>query len=450
MKNKTPRPQKQKPPKNKTTPSGPTTTQHLPTITASSNASAPAAAPQPRNHTLPPHHDKHTILIALVGTSPAILTETIWALANPEPHTPPILPHRILAITTTTGKTALQTLFRPTPQLNGATPWAALRTALATQGHNLEGRLQFGNTHTNIHTITTADTPDHLTHELDDIRTPADNTAAADFIYQLLHPLTQEPDNRLIASLAGGRKTLGALLAATLTILGREHDLLTHVLVTPPYDTLPGFWFPAQPGPPLKDQKNKTHPPSRANLTLATIPFVPLRNLFQKQLIKHPHSYTQLVAHCTQQVLTNNTQHLHIALNTFDRTLTIGQHPPITLSPIQYLTLHFLATDALQHKKNYTSYKDAIDDLQRHTHTLHQKATNIKNTDLGYHHWLTETHLIHRAKQLKNDDLNKTLNEIRKKIKHHLPNPHTTIQALPTRGRFTLQIPPENITIHDT
>jgi hypothetical protein len=46
-----------------------------------------------------------TILIAGMGTSPAVLTETVWALAHQEQ---PVVPDEIVVITTKSGKEALR------------------------------------------------------------------------------------------------------------------------------------------------------------------------------------------------------------------------------------------------------------------------------------------------------------------------------------------------------
>ena len=48
--------------------------------------------------------DNRTILIAGMGTSPAVLTETVWALAHQEK---PVVPDEVMVITTKSGKDAL-------------------------------------------------------------------------------------------------------------------------------------------------------------------------------------------------------------------------------------------------------------------------------------------------------------------------------------------------------
>ena len=46
-----------------------------------------------------------TILLAVTGMSPAILTETVWALAHEKPA---IIPERVVAVTTITGRQAIE------------------------------------------------------------------------------------------------------------------------------------------------------------------------------------------------------------------------------------------------------------------------------------------------------------------------------------------------------
>lgn len=66
---------------------------------------------------------------------------------------------------------------------------------------------------------------------------------------------------------------MGALLRL-LTLSGRETDRLTHVLVNDPYDTLPDFFFPAQPGGPIPSRLGAPVDPSDARIELADVPLV--------------------------------------------------------------------------------------------------------------------------------------------------------------------------------
>ena len=63
------------------------------------------------------------ILIAGMGTSPAVLTETVWALAHQEQ---PVVPDEIVVITTKSGKESLRkAIMSETPSV-----WDRLKAAL--------------------------------------------------------------------------------------------------------------------------------------------------------------------------------------------------------------------------------------------------------------------------------------------------------------------------------
>ena len=152
------------------------------------------------------------ILLAVTGMSPSVLTETIWALANqPEP----IIPSRVIAVTTTTGRDSIKHhLFTPLSRFSGQTAWDTLRHALEEKGFDITGRLRFGTTADDIRVITALDLVSGQSVELADLRSPSDSAAAADYLLEQVRAVVENPDTELIASIAGGRKTMGALLYA--------------------------------------------------------------------------------------------------------------------------------------------------------------------------------------------------------------------------------------------
>lgn len=83
---------------------------------------------------------------------------------------------------------------------------------------------------------------------LPDVRSLADNTAIADQIVAHVAELTAGGAPPLHASLAGGRKTMGYLLAAAMMLYGRREDRLSHVLVHPPELEGTDFFFKAPGG----------------------------------------------------------------------------------------------------------------------------------------------------------------------------------------------------------
>jgi len=127
--------------------------------------------------------------------------------------------------------------------------------------------------------------------DLEDIVTAEDNLAAADAILEVVRGLTSNPDIRLIASLACGRKTMSAFMALAMTLVGRPEDRLCHVLVNAPFDSPwlhPKFYFPTHPPTQhkLRDRSGKTVEVisgAKARIELAEAPFVPLAKLFEKE-----------------------------------------------------------------------------------------------------------------------------------------------------------------------
>ncbi len=231
--------------------------------------------------------------------SPAILTETVWALAHPKDGATPVIPDEVVVITTSKGANDLdRDLFTPSAVWKGRTVWQTLRREILGVSADGDGRLDLKPPQV----ISLAEPKTGRSRALDDIRTPEENAAAAEFILDEVRRITANDDTRLICSIAGGRKTMSALLAAALSLLGRKRDRLTHVLVNDPFDDprlAPRFFFPTE-----KPQEHRLRLPDsgervissrEARLELAEVPFVPLRYLFRDQLGRFPGGFMDLV-----------------------------------------------------------------------------------------------------------------------------------------------------------
>ena len=224
-----------------------------------------------------------TTLLAVTGLSPAIVTETLYALAR---ENPPILPERVVFLTTATGAHQIETqLFTPSPAWGGLTVWESLRTSLGAKPDQLIAE--------SPRLICYPDENSGRQAPLVDIVSPADNHAAAESIFGAVWDIVRDADHRLIASIAGGRKTMGALLHSAVSLIGRESDRITHILVETPYDALAGFFYPEQPEQALLDRSGRVREARDARLHLTDIPFVPLRNRFQ-ELDELPGSFLAL------------------------------------------------------------------------------------------------------------------------------------------------------------
>ena len=164
------------------------------------------------------------ILVISTGLAPQVVTEMLWWLAARE-GAPRVVPDAIHIVTTGRGAKVVR------EQLLGA------------GGKLAEFCREFGlpdlGARVNVLVPTEADLgPGDDTRDLDT------NIGYANLITRLLRDLTADPDTHVHASLAGGRKTMSFYLGYAMSLLGREHDELSHVLVSPPaFENSPDFWW---------------------------------------------------------------------------------------------------------------------------------------------------------------------------------------------------------------
>ncbi len=204
----------------------------------------------------PSHHYQKRILLAVSGMSPQIVTETLYSLATREKA--PFIPTDIFLITTANGKKqAEQQLLHP-----DTGKFHQLCTDYALPDINFPAD--------NILVIKDA------AGELDDIKTPENNEAAADFIIRKVRDLAQDSETALHASIAGGRKTMGYYLGYALSLYGRSQDILSHVLVTDKFENLKDFFYPTLYSNIIYDREQRSLDTQEAEVMLAEIPFVRL------------------------------------------------------------------------------------------------------------------------------------------------------------------------------
>ena len=223
-----------------------------------------------------PHAYKKRILLAVSGMSPQIVTETLYALAVNQ--TDAFIPTEIHLISTNAGKNeAVLKLLHP-------------KTGQFYQLCNDYGLTGIEFSEKNIHVI--ANKQGVL---LDDIKTPEENEAAADFITQKVNELTRDDDSALHVSIAGGRKTMGYYLGYALSLYGRAQDRLSHVLVTDRYESLRDFFYPTPYSHVVHDRDNKALDAQAAEVILASIPFVRLRTGLPKCFLENNVSFNDSV-----------------------------------------------------------------------------------------------------------------------------------------------------------
>ena len=200
------------------------------------------------------------ILVAVSGLSPQVVTETLYALAVSD--LPRFVPTEIHLVTTSEGADRARLTL-----LSGGPGWLQR----LCDEYSIP-RPALDDAH--IHVIA-----DSTGQPLEDLRTPAENEFAADTILGAIRRFTSDPAAAVHVSIAGGRKTMGFFAGYALSLLGREQDRLSHVLVAPPYEGHPEFFYPTRStriiytGPGSRPVDT-----SKAVVQLAAIPFIPLQH----------------------------------------------------------------------------------------------------------------------------------------------------------------------------
>ncbi|GAB4218391.1 MAG: hypothetical protein Fur007_24000 [Rhodoferax sp.] len=223
-----------------------------------------------------PQHYARRILLAVSGLSPQIVTETLYALAADEQA--PFIPTEVHLITSAEGARRAELSL-----LSDDLGWFHR----LLRDYHLPG-VRFDRSH--IHIMRGAQG-----QPLSDIRTPADNQAAADFITAQVRAFTADDGCALHASIAGGRKTMGFYLGYALSLFGRPQDRLSHVLVSDPYESSYDFFYPTPYSRVLQTKDGQLADTALAEVTLAQIPFVSLRHGLPSALLTGTASFNDTV-----------------------------------------------------------------------------------------------------------------------------------------------------------
>lgn len=196
-----------------------------------------------------------------MGTSPQVLTETLYAIhMQGKP-----FPEEVYLITSANAKAkAVEWLFE-------------------------QGQIDYLKAHHNL-----PDFKFELSHilpmqhddgvEVFNGREEEDQQSIADSITRIVAKFTTDENCRIHASIAGGRKTMAFYMGYAMSIFGREQDVLSHVFVSEDFEFSEKFFFPT-----LIDNyianKDKVLNTKDAKVTLAEIPFVRMRNMVDQSFI---------------------------------------------------------------------------------------------------------------------------------------------------------------------
>ncbi len=381
-----------------------------------------------------------TVLIAVTGRSPAVLTETVWALAKHPQR--PVIPDKIIVLTTLTGEREIKgQLFGPDEL------WFTLRKQLLGKNHESDPRLDFADTPDRIRVFTRKSGGKRV--QLDRMDTIEETEAVGDCLVEEIWNWVGRPETQVFASISGGFKTMSALLYAAMTVLGGPQDRILHVLVGEPYDggTKPLFFWPKQPAQELECiRPSKTGLPgpqikaAKASLVLTDVQFPPLRKLFGDYGFKEAPTFGALVAMSRNAVVTLAIPPVQkLALHPANFTAEINDLP-LNISKTEFIMLQFLAEWVLNGVKpecldNAGEWGNAYSEflLQKHSTAPLQRRAFLEDR-------------IKAAKEDEGSRFTKTLSALRKKLENSGVAGKSLARHLP-KGKHCLNLAAELIQI---
>lgn len=245
-----------------------------------------------------------TMLLAVSGMSPAIITETLYGINKRGD----AWPTSVKIITTSVGDEKIW---------NGLVKEGQLEKLC----HEL-GKPLLSISRNDILVIPNADGK-----PVEDARSEDDHEALANFIISTVRDYTQDPNMAIHASLAGGRKTMTFYLGYAMTLFGRHFDRLSHVLISDGYENSRDFYFPTRDSQNITNSKGQQLDAKNAEVTLADIPFIRQRQLVPDMLTGLDEGNTKETVNFRQLVnlinLGEQAEQIRLAINAEKQMLTI-------------------------------------------------------------------------------------------------------------------------------
>lgn len=336
-----------------------------------------------------PHDYQHRILIAVTGMSPQIITETVYALASQEN---PFVPTEIHVFTTQEGyNRARLTLLGDIADKSG---WL-LRLC---QDYSLP-QITFDEAH--IHVL-----KDENGQVLNDIRTESDNILLADMITSTMQRIIDGyevagEDCALHVSIAGGRKTMGYYVGYSLSLLGRPQDRLSHVLVSESYEGHPEFYYPTPYTKVITTRENKPLDTKEAEVSLAYIPFVRLRNELPRSLISQQTSFSDLIENAQKAI----SGDLSLMINVAEKTIFAGGKE-IKLEPINFAFYwmfvdHVLAGNEMGYHVSLNAEIIQTELLKRYAKLVGIHSGDYESVEKALKHGVTKEYMEQRLTRIK-------------------------------------------------
>lgn len=375
------------------------------------------------------------VLAFVSGMSPAIITETIYALAKSEEAW---VADDIYIFTTQTGKKEIE------EQLLTSGVYQEMCNALKidSKKHKLTAK--------NIEIIT------FNGDSLDDIRSKQDNDYLANFLIDRMFNLCKKDNTQVYVSLAGGRKTMSYYMGYALSLFGRPQDKLFHVLVSEPFDgrVEPRFYYPdAKQYKYKSDNCEKVLCGYDAKLELADIPFVSMRDAYPQDLIKKG-DFRTMIGSINQELEFNN---IHLEFDFSAKNIICNKKIAIKLTDSQMAIYLYFANHLRNGKKTIKLTDIDPQDILDNIAYINNNNTNVTAYEVFQKNHIRETDRILKSLQRKDREkfvkkfIYPNLAEIKQKIEsqHFISSNNFKIQLSGKKGdgSYRLNLNPDNIII---
>ncbi len=211
------------------------------------------------------------ILLSVIGLSPQVLTEALYALWTQGKRV-----DEIHVITTKGGRDLIHSALLA----SGDGKFFEFLEEYEIPAESID--FSPGN----IHVLTATDG-----YPLEDISGLEENEALMQKCMEMAWKFTSDPATTVFFLIAGGRKTMSACLALAAQFYGRPQDRIYHVLVSPPFESCGDFFYP--PRKPRLVRVKTEHgqvfiKSDDAKVALISMPFVSIRKFLDPEALRTP------------------------------------------------------------------------------------------------------------------------------------------------------------------
>lgn len=270
---------------------------------------------------------------------------------------------------------------------------------------------------------------------LDDIRSQRDNLEMAEYMFrQIKVDITDEDVRPIIyASIAGGRKTMGAMLHSIISLVGKDGDKIFHVLTDkdPPRDF-------AYPGCKMAQKAD-------IKLDFAEVPFIPLSSVLKRNKLLDNATYKSLIQNLSDSI---NKRICKVKLSARDCSLTVEAGDNISEIKLRYVEFLIASTFFRRSKEEKYTSEAIINDTSYNFEEADENESEYES-DLRaeYNRVKSKMRKEKKPQTMDQEDIRQLKGDLRRKIKKELGGRITDI-LIPVKKTYS-EIPPENIEFLD-